>query len=411
MNLLILMALRNILRNARRNLFTILSIAFGLAFLFWIQCVTNGHNKNMIETVTSTFTGDIQIHQKKFLEEHLAQYHFTPSPELESHLNSLGFPWSQRIYFPSIISSGDISYPIILVGIDPDRESLITEIQKDIKSGKFLVSDSTCEQAPILTSERLSKKLEVGLDDKIVVLGQDATGSIGNQLFRLKGIFSTYSADFDKYYVFTTLACAQNIAAISGVHEILMKTGQRFGEDKATQSIVESYLDSNLSTSTWKDLVPGVADMIKYNGAMSSLINFILFSVITLGVINSMLMNIFERVREIGIMLAIGTTPTQVRLIIILESFFIALIGALIGTFLGVSVVVYHQFVGFDLAPFLGSDGRSAVGFSFKTLEYPIIEWMQYLQLVGLEIVFIVIAGIYPALRASRLKPVDTIRG
>lgn len=411
MNLLLKMAIRNIIRNARRNLFTILSIAFGLSFLFWIQCILNGHNKNMIDTVTSTFTGDIQIHQNSFLEERLTQFYFSPSAKMIEGLNQLKIPWAKRVYFPSIISNGNISYPVVLVGIEPETEGRITNIKSEVFSGNFLDNSTECGPGPILISEKLAKKLEVELDDKVVVLGQDANGSLGNQLFRAKGLFKTNSLDFDKYYVFTTLTCAQNIAAVNGIHEIVMKTGYRSGEDFESLGRVNSILDPNTSTSTWKDLVSGVANMIKFNNAMSALISLILFSVVTLGVINAMLMNIFERVREIGIMLAIGTTPVQVRIIIIFESLFIALLGAFIGTVLGLFVVAYHQGVGFDLTPFLGKDGNSAVGFAFKTTVFPIIEWSKYLKLVGLEVVFILLAGFYPAMKASKIKPIDTIRG
>lgn len=411
MKILIVMAARNILRNTRRNLFTILSIACGLAFLFWIQCILNGHEKNMIETITSTFTGDLQIHRNGYIEERQTHMAFDPSSNLRKGLDDHGLLWSERVYFPSLISSGAISYPFVLVGINPDKEGKITTLDKDLKDGELLSQNTTCEKPEILISKKMAHKLEVGLDDKLVILGQDATGSLGNDLYRVKGIFSTASQDFDKSYAFTNIACAQNIAAIAGLHEIVIKTGYHTSEDTASLSILNSLLEPDQSSSTWKNLVPGVANMIKFNNAMSRFITFVLFSVITLGVVNSMLMNIFERVREIGIMLAIGTTPTQVRQIILLESFFMSLIGTILGTLMGLLVVLYYKKIGFDLSPFLGNEGDSSVGFTFQTRVFPLIEWSKYIWLVAIEIIFIVLAGVYPAVKASHLKPIETIRG
>jgi putative ABC transport system permease protein len=407
MTLLFKIALRNLRRNARRNVFTILSIGFGLGFLFWIQCILTGHNANMIRTVTSTFTGSVQIHAADYLEERQASMFFSPSIRLRNQLDTLGEPWAQRVYFPAIISSGALSYPLVLVGIEGSKEKQIINLFGDMTDGEFVPDDAECSQPRVLVSNRLAQKLDVEVGDKLVMLGQDATGSLGNDLFRVSGLYTSTSNDFDKRYVFSSLACVQKIAAIGGVHEIVIKTASEMG----VLNSLQASMDPQIEVSTWRNLVPGVASMIRFNSAMSNVITFILFTVITLGVVNSILMNIFERIREFGIMLALGTTPVQVRVIILVESILMALTGAFVGTVIGLVVVLYHQRVPFDLAPFLGNDGASKVGFSFETHVKPMIDWSQYLWLVGVEIIFISLSGLYPAVKASRLKPADTIRG
>jgi ABC-type lipoprotein release transport system permease subunit len=414
------LAFRNITRNANRNKFVIASIAMGLSTLFWMKSIFSGHNQNMIQVATTTFIGSVQIHNPNFLKSKSVLEHF-PTNELDQLLSNIkDISVTKRIYFPALISTANDSSLGQIYGIDPVNEEKITELKNNLVRGSYLTNetDATCTLKEIYISEKLSEKLKADLGDKIVLMGQAVDGTTGNDLFRVTGIFNTGSGEFDQNHSFIHLNCASDLASLQNrVHEVTIqptvnskKTDIELQEEIKT--IFKSHEETKgLEVTTWREFLPSLATMVRVNAGVMNMITFIFFLVITLGVVNSMLMSIFERTKEFGVMLALGVTPGQVRKIIFYESLMLALLAAAVGTVIGFAVVSYHHHYGFDITPFIGGKNKSSfVGFKFKPMVYPIIEWTLYLKLLFLEISFIVLAGLYPAAKAARVEPIESIR-
>ena len=152
-----------------------------------------------------------------------------------------------------------------------------------------------------------------------------------------------------------------------------------------------------------------MATMVKYNDATLVMISSMLFIVITLGIVNTLLMSVFERTREFGVMISLGTTPWQLRLLVVMECLVLGLIASALGVALGGAVVYYHQKMGFDLRPFLG-DHSSVDQFRLDLTIHPVFRFGPFLFSVTKMMFFIVLAGVYPAWRASTLKPVEAMR-
>lgn len=411
MKILIKMALRNLRRNTRRTLLTMSSIAFGLAVILWLECVLEGRNKSMIDQITSTRTGHLQLHRSDYLSDRAMQQTFQlPTETLESTLPP-GAHFAPRMFLPSMISSGEQSTTINLIGIEPAQEILVTNIKDSLHDGEFLVTetDAACPTRQIYVGQALADLLKVKVGNKLVLMTQAADNTLGNDLFRVKGIFKTGSGDFDKTVAYAPLPCVTKLGVLNGVHELAIKLPET-DNVMLVSGRLTSKIDPTLKVSTWQDAMPSLAAVLKFNQAVVGMISTILFIVISLGIINVLLIGIFERTREFGVMIALGTTPFQLKGVVLLESLFLAVGASILGTIIGSAMVYYHMHVGFDMRPFLGQKGTVIDQFSLEYMIYPIFRILPYVKSVGATLIFVLLASVYPAFRASRLKPVEAMR-
>ncbi|MGZ3696117.1 MAG: ABC transporter permease, partial [Bdellovibrionota bacterium] len=317
MPLLLRIAARNLFRNLRRTIITMLTIAFGLAVILWLQCVLAGRNKHIVESITTTYTGNIQLFREDYLKDRLIQFAFPPF----AIPNTEGTFAAQRIHLPALVSSGEQSVPIQLEGIEPEAEANVTKVKQNLAKGEYLVNDPgpDCESRQIYIGKKLSDLLKVDVGNKIVILAQAADGTLGNELFRVKGIYDSGSPDFDKAFAFAPIGCVAKVGAIQGIHEIAIRIPDITKENQI-RAAIEKIAPAGIKVTSWRESLPSMATMVKYNDATLVMIASMLFIVITLGIVNTLLMSVFERTREFGVMIALGTTPWQLRALVVLES-------------------------------------------------------------------------------------------
>ncbi len=407
------LALRNLLRHKRRTLLTISGMALGFAVLLWLQCILKGTNQQIVDNVTSTQVGHLQIWRTEYLNEPLNQFTFQPNlSELSKILPSESF-YSERVHLPALISSGEQSSPISLEGINPLIDADVTQIRANKVEGEFLSDgeDEECKAREIYIGRSLAKLLKVGLGDKVVIMAQASDGTLGNELLRVRGLFETGSNAFDRGMAYAPIGCVRKIGVISGVQEIAIKLKNAVDLDQ-TRTSTESKLSAvgkNLSLTTWRDVVPPLAGMVTFNEATLLLISLVLFAVTTFGVVNTLLMSVFERTREFGVMLALGVTPSGVCILILIEAALIGTLAAVLGTVIGILWVLYHQHVGFDLAPFLGK-GLSVSQFKLAPIVHPVFSFGRFSILTLATVITATVAGLVPALQAARMDVIQAIR-
>lgn len=405
------MALRNLWRHSRRTILTVSSIAFGLAVILWLQCILAGRNKSMIDRVTSTRTGHLQLHRGEYLQDKAIQFTFTP-PETLPGLLPAGAAVAPRIYLPSLVSSGEQSSSIVLVGIDPEQEKKVTSLAGNVGAGggSYLEAEPSadCPSRQILIGRSLANFLHADIGAKLVIMTQATDGTLGNDLFRVKGIYDSGSPDMDKAVAYTPVNCATKVAVLSGVHELAIHIPDPRAIEPTRAALV-SAVGGTLKVSTWKEAMPSLASVISLNDSVLLMISLVLFIVIAMGIVNVLLIGVFERTREFGVMIALGTTPRQLRSVILMESTVLAVTATAFGTALGLLFVGYHHWKGFDLSPFIGE--RTTVdNFKLDFVIFPIVEFGSYAKSVLATLFFVLTAGVYPAIRASRLNPIDAMR-
>lgn len=409
MLVLIRLGLRNLQRNFRRSLITVCSIGFGLSFILWLQAILNGSNASVVETITSTYHGHLQIFRKDYLADKMAQQFFVWSEDTLPQVPGTQIFAAPRVHMPALVSSGEQSVPIMLEGIDPEREPQVTRIKNSLAEGEFLEPEKNGECGHYAyISKTLAKLLNVGLGEKIVVLAQATDGSMGNDLFRVKGLFSSGSPEYDKGVVISTIPCVQAVGVLGGVHEVALRVKGKATPEKI-QELLRPRLKDNETVLSWAEVNPRLATITKMNDANLIIVSVILFIVISLGIVNTFLVTVFERTKEFGVMMALGTSRRGIIGTVLCEAFFLGVSASLLGILAASLMITYHSKVGFDLRPLVGAN--LAVGmFKLELLIYPVINWVGSAKATSLTVLVVMLSVLYPAIRASRLKPAAAIR-
>lgn len=397
------LAYRNIFRNTRRTLLTICLISCGLAALLLADSFVRGSLKTFISISTETFLGEAQIHQQGFRDAQDIDI-YIPQPEpLYQKLDQYDEikAYSARTLAGAMISSSENVSGGMVIGINGEKEAQISKLKKSMIKGSYL-SDKKGE---ILLGSLLADLLEVDLGDRIVVtLSQAHGGELSQELFRVSGIFSFNDRNMDNAIAFINLSQSQQLLNIEGVHQVALKFETSDVVNDKTLALWQALNSNGLETLDWLELIPqlaGVLGMVDYTTLIIALIMYIL---VTLGLINTMLMSIFERRNEFGILLAIGTRPRQLFWQIMSEGFLIGIISMIAGLILGGFISLWASTNG------IRYDDLEMMGAAINEPIYAVIDYLRFIEL-SISILFItLLACLYPALHAARLQPSDAMR-
>ncbi len=403
-------AIRNVFRNKRRSFITSAAIAFGLAILIHLNGFNDGFNEQMINNVVRLQTGHIQISEAEFHQEiDTAKFISEPDRIIEDIYSANLTPYvkavTKRVMFQALISSTRNSAGAMVVGISPKEERQVSVLERTIVKGGYL---KEADSPSILIGERLAKNLSVDLGDKIVLLTQAYDGSMGARALRIRGIFRTGIPEIDRSTVYIPLNTAQKIAGYESevsVIVVLLQKSQYL--ESIYRSLSLSLKDRGLEILTWKDLAPDMVEIIRINKVNIYIVMGIVFTLVAMGILNTMLMSVFERFREIGIIMTIGMRDRQIVLMILLESFFLAAIAGSIGVIIGLGDIWYLSKYGFDFSQFSHGIGRFL---GINTIIYSMFTWKGILIPLLFVFSISIIAALYPALKAARLEIVDTLR-
>ena len=405
--LLFTMAWRNVWRYRRRTGLTIGAIALGLAFNIFMRALGDGFHEEMVDNSVRAQIGHIEIHRRGY-HDNPGINRYLPDPgEIEQAIRSLPSlrGYSLRVLGDGLASTAEDSAGISLVGIEPIREKSVTMIYRAVTEGNYLDPGST---RPILIGDRMSRSLKAALDSKIVIMVQAADGSMGAQLFRVQGIFHSGSPVLDRSVAYILRRDAQVLYGLDDhVTEAALLLRSSDDVERAKAALVSDLRALDVEVLTWDQVEPFLKQFIELDDAFFYIIVGILFVVIAMGILNTILMSIFERVHEFGVMMALGTKPRQIVGLIVQEAFVLALVGILIGAGLGVGVTIYFAHAGINLSGF--TEGAATFGITATTVYARLLSGnVIYMTLSVL--VLVLLAAIYPAARAARLKPVEAIR-
>ena len=397
------LAYRNIFRNIRRTLLTVCLISCGLAALLLADSFVRGSLKTFIAISTETFLGEAQIHQQGFRDAQDVDL-YIPNPEtLYQQLDNYSEikAYSPRTLAGAMISSSENVSGGMVVGIDGEKEAQVSKLKKSMLKGDYLSN----KKGEILLGSLMADLLEVDLGDRIVVtISQANGGELSQELFRVSGIFSFNDRNMDNGIAFVNLDQGQQLLNIDGIHQVALNfTSEEAINDKSL-ALWQELNSQGLETLDWLELVPQLSGMLGMVDYTTLIIAFIMYILVSLGLINTMLMSIFERRNEFGILLAIGTRPRQLFWQIMMEGFLIGLISTFIGAVIGITLCYFGSIHG------ISYDDLEMMGTTINEPLYPIADYWVFLEL-SLSILFItLLACLYPALHAARLQPSDAMR-
>jgi ABC-type lipoprotein release transport system permease subunit len=400
------LAWRNVLRNRRRSLITIASIATGVAALTFLWGFVDGMNRQMVENTTRYFAGDVQVHLKG--------YHGDPSldlaiadvaPLLEAVRGDPAVAAaSPRLEGKVLASRGDKSRGVSLVGIDPASEPRVTDLFKAVTAGASLAGAS----GGVLIGDKLAESLGAKPGQDVVLVGQAYDGSVASSRLPVRGVFRTQIDELDGYLAVVPIAVMRDfLAAPGGATAIALRLHDR-GMLPAAQASLSSRVGAPYEVVGWPTLLPMVAVSVRYHEVVSYVVLTIFFITVAAGVANPVLMAVLERTREFGVMLALGTSQARLLRLVLYEAMLLGVFGLLFGNGVGLAVTALFGKFGINLSAF-GAAQRTMPGLS--DIVYPVLRPERSLMISGLVFMIAALMALYPALKAARLDPVAAIRG
>ena len=404
------MAWRNVWRNKRRTLLTIGAVAFASLLLVFMLSFQFGTYEAFINAAVKISTGHIQVQAKDYLDK--ADIRLTVSdPEAVGKIldETEGIrAYTYRAEGFSLVSSKERTYGVLVVGIDPEREQKVSTLKSLIREGEFLAPGDT-EEA--LVGKLLAGNLQVGLGDELTVLGQGRDGSVAATVVKVKGIFSSGQDDFDRSSIQIPLKTFQDVYTMDGSVHKVVAIADSLGDVDGIKADIRPRLKGlnpdrrPLVVLDWMEIMPGLLQSIKIDLISGLIFYVILIVVVAFSIMNTFLMAIFERTREFGIMMAVGTAPGRLVKLLLIESTAMTMLGIVAGIIGGILVTSYFQVHGIDIGG--SSEFLRQYGISGKL--YPQLSLLSATIGPGLVLIITLIAALYPAFRVRRLKPVEAI--
>lgn len=406
--LIIRIAWRSLFRNKKRTIITTSAIAFGYALFIIFLGMGTGQHEQMINDGIKMGNGHIVIEAKGYNDKKANDLYIKNPDEILKIVNNLNYNLKsfKRIILSGLISSATNSFGMSLVGIDPDKEKNLTPLIKKIEKGNFLQNKNN----EIIIGYKLAKNLKVEVSDKIVVMAQGFGSDINSALFRISGIFKTNSPTFDKYLGFTNLNEATNLSGFNGgATNISIFLDKDVFTNQVTSELKNKITNPDIEILPWYEALRELYQYVELDDASLYAFMAIIFIIVILGILNTMYMSIFERIREFGVMSSIGTSPRKIMSIVLLESFFIALLGLIVGTLIGGAVNYYFEVYGLDLRG-LTKENIEVTGVMVDMMIYSKLHALDVLKTAFYIMVITLGISLFPAIRAARLNPVDAMK-
>ena len=396
------MAFRDLGRNRRRTFFSALAVSVGLAILMLLASVVQGEMGSAIEKAILLQSGHIQVRAASYDENKssLKWEDLVLNPDqIASQIAALPQvkTATPRLFASGFISAGNQSAGARIYGIDP-ASAANDPYRLGIISGNYLTAD---DSGGVLIGKPAADKLHLKAGDNISLSVNTANGDVAAQTFVVRGIYSTGTYGFDSATIFLPLAKAQAITQTqnyaSTVFVILKDTSY-------TDSVAGALKGSSMKVLTWKDLNPLILDWETTANSYISILYLIILAITASVIINTLIMSVYERTREIGILSAVGMRGSRIMSLFLAESAFLAAGGVLMGAVLGVLAVSLFNIKGF----YIGNMGLS--GMLVTDTIYARLTMNNTINLSIVTFIVTILAGLYPAIMASRLQPVEALR-
>ncbi len=400
---LLRIAWRNVWRNARRSGVTIGAMALGLLVMILYASLLEGYLVGMERRILELELGDMQIFALDYERDPSVHSRIEDPAAVLVSLSRAGLRAAPRLLAWGLAAVDESSAGASLRGIDVEREREVSRIHEHLLEGRWLRAD---DAAAVVLGRRLVRTLGASLGDELFVLSQGADGGMAYGLYTVVGILANVGDVTDRTAIFMTDSAYRELMAVSdGAHQIVVRRSE--GDELEPVAGDVRTLVPGLDVKTWRQLVPTLASML--DSARSAMIVMFVIVYLAIGILilNAMLMAVFERVREFGILKALGAGPVEVLAMVWLESGIQAGIAIAIGLLLGWPGVVLLERYGIDMGTLAGT---SVMGLALDDRWYGIMTPAAFVTPVFALVGIVCLAVAYPAARAAVIRPVDAMR-
>lgn len=398
------LAWRNLWRNHRRTLIMLSAVSVGSWAMIFLTALTQGMVTDMVRQGLAVLPGHAQAHHPAFRDDpNIVNLLPLADSELESRLARGDFAaWSTRINVPAFVASERETRGVTLLGIDPERERDFTFVDLETVEGRFL---EAVDDSGVVIGRKLAETLETRVGKRIVVMSQSPDNEVADRGFRIVGVFRAELPSQEENYIFVGKAVVQELLGVPDRVTEAVVFGTDFRKPQPALDRLDSLVSADgVTAQSWKDLDVYLSTTLAAMDGFVLVWVIVIFLALSFGLVNTLLMAVFERVREIGVMLALGVKPAAILLQIVLESMLLLGIGLLIGNLLAFASV---QLISDGIDISMVADGMEMMGATSRLV--PDLRMQDVVLANGVVLVLGFFASLSPAWRASRYEPVEAI--
>ena len=402
------LAWRNMWRNWRRTMIAVVAIVLGLILLLMMDGLIKGSDQAIFGNAVRLYGGNLQVHAPGYRDK-AARLPMLPVADPEAVVKAAqALPEvqavSQRINTAGIVIKGGNSLPVAITAIQPAIEEPISlQAASVMPGGRFLLPD---DGDAIYIGKALADRLGVGVGDSVTLLGRSKNEAMRQHNFTVVGIFDLGTPDAEKGTVFIPLIDAQTLYnlrdQVTEIPIFLKQIGSEATVATALQQQLPGY-----EIDSWQTLKGDLTDTLTTKLAFTSFFGIVVIAIASIGILNLMLMAVFERTREMGVLAALGMKGRQVMGLFLLEGAFIGVVGAVIGCALGFVLIGLMGSVGIDLSKM--TTGMGDVGVLMSGKLYPMVTLPDLISRGLIVVIIAAIASLYPAWQASRKEPATAL--
>jgi putative ABC transport system permease protein len=401
------LAWRNLWRQPRRTMLTVVAIAFACAVMVFLLAFQVGTYESMENNSMSLFDGYAQVQQAGYLDDPGIRKSFAHPEVLAQEIGRVPGVGAvaARAQSHALLSAGPRSLAAMIVGVQPGAERRVSRIASTVRSGRYLQSGDAAEA---VMGDALARNLGVRAGDRVTLLGMGRDGSVAADVLTVVGLFSSGLQEVDRRLAEMPLARFQADFAMPGeIHALVLSGASLSAVDRALPAVRRLARARRLRVRGWGELQPGLRDAIRLDASTSTLWYVALIVVVVAILLNTILMSVLERTREFGILLALGMRPAAVGRMVWLEILLLLSVGLGLGVLLGAATAGWYAVHGIALP---GADGIFA-RWGLPGRIYPSLTLFSLVAAPAAIAAFTAAAGVYPFLRVRRLEPVTAMRG
>lgn len=404
MNYILKMSFRNLARNKRRSVFSALAISLGTALLLFMSATIRGEMRGSLDLTINLYTGHLQIHTEDYKDSNMSLKHvdMIESPmEIAGQIEGIS---QVKVASPRLNASGVLAFKnetigIQIIGIDPPSAANAT-YRDGLVEGEFLTAD---DREGVLIGLPLATSLDLGVGDTIDLILNTSDGNTDEQRFTIRGIYTTDTPGYDKATIFMPLEKAQAITRTENYASMIYILLHEMDDTAAVKAAINA---PGYIIEDWQEMNQLIIIVEQLSNAMMFFFNLMVLGVTSTVIMNTLLMAVYERTREMGILGALGMKANQVKALFLTEASLLAIGGVLVGLLIGVPLVLYYAQVGFFIGD-MGISADSGMMFGNSIYPYPTIGDAISVSIAALLIT--ILSGYYPASQASKLEPVEAL--
>ncbi|MDX1414069.1 MAG: FtsX-like permease family protein [Candidatus Promineifilaceae bacterium] len=400
------MAWRNMWRNWRRTLIATIAIVLGMILLIFMDAIIRGSDQAIYSNAVRLYGGNVQVHAPGFRERssNLPLLPLENADVVIANVNNKPnvVNASKRINTGGMVSSREGSYPVNITAIQPQSEASVSLVADNISAGRYLTPD---DGNSILIGQEMAELLNVDVGDRITLVGKRKDESMRQRSMTVVGIFNLGLGDAEKGLVYINLPVAQTLYNLRDQETEVAITLEQIGQEGELISSLRPDLP-NYEIDSFYDLRPEIGEILAQKGAFTTALGFIVLLMASIGILNLMLMAVYERTREMGVLAALGMKGRQLMGLFLLEGMFIGVIGAVLGCVVSWLLVTLTAQVGIDYSMAQGTGDITALIGNRLYPSIPIVNIVFY----GIAVVIIAaLASLIPAWQASHSEPADSL--